>query len=240
MKVTTFRIAFVGLLLGGLVWDFSSRIYVPREVERRQFVPPKIEPVTPLRSPAAIRLDLERWLPGVHGTAGLVSDEISALSDLRLVGTFVDPIHAFAVLGVGQSGAGDIRMEKVNIGEEISGFRLADVDDHVVVLQRGEESFRLKILDVDLAEFSVRGSPSGQDAESRKGAATSNSDKQKSLPDSPLHGAQTQKAGVSALSSSRDESRQPKALAPGEEAILPWDLPVVDELGKPIADKHRQ
>jgi hypothetical protein len=114
-------IASAVLLLIAAV-DFTRRIYVPRDEALRSYAPPQVAALPPPPDLAAVRAQLENWLPALPASR---PPDLAARGpdswDLKLVGTFEQRRQRFAVIMATPRSGGKAERRRVAVGDVVYG-----------------------------------------------------------------------------------------------------------------------
>jgi hypothetical protein len=123
----------VALVLLALV-DFTRRIYVPRDLQPRgadSFVPTEV--ASPV-SAAQVTRDLGAWLPGLQPVAQGSGDAAPTDWSLTLLAVFSERGESFAVIRAIPAAGGAARVQRIAEGDEVYGFKVAQIEPQLVRL----------------------------------------------------------------------------------------------------------
>jgi len=246
--------AALGLTLAAV--DFSGRIYVGRDESLRVFERPQLSTLTGRPDSTEIRRQLVSWLPGLAGSAGIEASPTDPAGwQLTLIGVFRQGGDEFALLHAQPRGAGSPEIVKVQVGEEVHGSRVLAIEPKLIQLdeagttrelllfERGRPalaaSTRVTSHGTDGADF---GSPRNDKpvqvdiaaarARMLEKQAAARADREAALKarsevrQRPARAESVPAAGAVSTTAPSRRVSEAQQLKPGEEAALPFDLPL--------------
>lgn len=211
--------------------DFLQRFYVPRDTRVRDagsFVPAEVPaPVTE----AKIQQDLAQWLPGLRPVSEVDGSAPEVNWALALLGVFDNRRGGFAVIRATPSAGGEAKVQRVVVGEEVYGMRVASIEPRRVVLQGAQGTKELQLFEREAAPVLGAG----------PAPAPSLAAAPRPTPRAPVESVAT--AGRSRAAVSRSPgapaAREAVELKPGEMPKFPSGMKVVE--GKlPPKDPNRK
>lgn len=135
MNATRMRVLLVVALALVALVDFTRRIHVPRDVRPRDadsFVPAAVAPPV---SAARVSKDLVAWLPGLQPVAEGAGEAAATDWALTLLAVFSEQGRAFAVIRATPSAGGTAKVQRIAIGDDLYGYKVAQIDPQRVRLE---------------------------------------------------------------------------------------------------------
>jgi hypothetical protein len=159
----------VALVLLAVV-DFTRRVHVPRDVQARDassFVPADVAPPV---TAATVSKDLATWLPGLTPVAEGAGTAAATDWALTLLGVFSERGAPFAVIRATPAAGGAARVQRIAEGDEVYGFKVAQIEPQRVQLEGAGGAQELQIFKP--AQTTVKGSGAPPAAGSAAGPST--------------------------------------------------------------------
>jgi len=207
------QLVLTGLAVLGLaIWDFATRIYVPRASDSsRSTEAPVLMPAPPESSADTISADLRIWMPSL-GAATDVAGGQTPVGSLALMAVFREGSRSFALLGPASPDSVSGKLTRISAGESVQGLRVADIGRDRVRLVGEDGTVH------DLIMFKLAGNAIVDDRATRPVAGQA--------AVTPAH-VSREESGMPASSEVRPpwlppgaEVQTPRQLGPGEDLAL--------------------
>lgn len=221
----------VALVLLALV-DFTRRVHVPRDLQPRDassFLPADVAPPVTV---ATVGKDLATWLPGLTPVAEGAGAAAETDWALTLLGVFSERGAPFAVIRATPAAGGAARVQRIAEGDEVYGFKVAQIQPQRVRLEGAGGEQELQIFKPAKATVKGSGAPpaAGSAARSSAGApaAASGAATAAAAPGSAPAGGRAPEAA------SGPKQTQATELQPGQAFELPASMRGLKVVDAPV------